>query len=89
MHENTDSSPWPTIRVPIHAVESIKRYKEAEHNLLKDLKRPPTQKELAEKLGISMEKIAGLEDIMDTSLPPYDRATDYLTLQEVLLKNSK
>ena len=46
-----------TIRVPVHMVETINKLKRTQRQLTLELNREPTEEELAEKLGVSVEKI--------------------------------
>ncbi len=46
-----------TIRVPVHMVETINKLARVQRGLTQELNREPTDKELAEKLGITEEKV--------------------------------
>ena len=46
-----------TIRVPVHMVETINKLMRRERGLLQELGREPTEDELAEALGMSVERI--------------------------------
>ena len=46
-----------TIRVPVHMVETINKLARVQRSLTQELNREPTDKELAEKLGISEDKV--------------------------------
>jgi RNA polymerase primary sigma factor len=46
-----------TIRIPVHAVETINKVVRARGELLKELGREPTTKEIGERLGISAAKV--------------------------------
>ena len=46
-----------TIRVPVHMVETINKLMRRERSLLQELGREPTEDELAEAVGMSVEKI--------------------------------
>lgn len=46
-----------TIRVPVHMVETINKLKRIQRQITLELNREPTEEELAEKMGISVEKI--------------------------------
>lgn len=52
-----------TIRVPVHMVEQINRYKKVATQLLHEYGREPTYKEVAEVIGVSPEKIRELAKI--------------------------
>ena len=46
-----------TIRVPVHMVETINKMARTQRQLTQELNREPTEEELAEKLGITVEKV--------------------------------
>ena len=46
-----------TIRVPVHMVETINKLKRTQRQLTLELNREPTEEELAEKMGIPVEKV--------------------------------
>ena len=46
-----------TIRVPVHMVETINKLARIQRQLTQELNREPTDEEIAEKLGISVEKV--------------------------------
>ena len=46
-----------TIRVPVHMVETINKLARVQRQLTQDLNREPTDEEIANKLGISVEKV--------------------------------
>ena len=46
-----------TIRVPVHMVETINKLARVQRQLTQELNREPTDKELADKLGITEEKV--------------------------------
>lgn len=46
-----------TIRIPVHMVETINRFQQAQRRLTQDLGRDPTPEELAAELGEEVEKI--------------------------------
>ena len=47
-----------TIRIPVHMVDVINRLSRASHKLVQELGREPSAQELAEVLGITVEKVA-------------------------------
>lgn len=49
-----------TIRLPVHIVESIYRINKAQRTLAAELNRTPTMEEVAEHLGISVERVESL-----------------------------
>ncbi len=56
-----------TIRVPVHMVETINKTMRTSRMLLQELGREPTSQELADKLGMSLQKV---EEILKTSRDP-------------------
>lgn len=52
-----------TIRIPVHMVETINRQVRAERNLLQELGREPTPQEIADYMGISVEKVVEIQKI--------------------------
>ncbi len=49
-----------TIRIPVHMVELINKYRIVKHNLELKLNHEPTEGEIAEEMGISIEKVQDL-----------------------------
>jgi RNA polymerase primary sigma factor len=52
-----------TIRVPVHMVETIAKYKQVVRRLFQDLGREPLPEEIAVEMGIDVEKIYTIEKI--------------------------
>jgi RNA polymerase primary sigma factor len=52
-----------TIRVPVHMVETIAKYKQVVRRLTQDLGRDPMQEEIAAEMNIDVEKIYQIEKI--------------------------
>ena len=46
-----------TIRVPVHMIETINKIVRTRQQMLKEIGREPTQEEIAEKLGMPLEKV--------------------------------
>jgi RNA polymerase primary sigma factor len=46
-----------TIRVPVHMIETINKLTRASSSLLQEIGREPTPEEIAERMGISLEKV--------------------------------
>ena len=46
-----------TIRIPVHMIENIHKIARTRHQMLHEIGREPTPEELAEKLGMSLEKV--------------------------------
>lgn len=45
-----------TIRIPVHMIETINKFKRIQRKLEQDLERPPTAEEVAKEMGIEVEK---------------------------------
>jgi RNA polymerase primary sigma factor len=52
-----------TIRVPVHMVETIAKYKQVVRRLSQDLGREPLPEEIATEMGLDVEKIYNIEKI--------------------------
>ena len=52
-----------TIRIPVHMVETINKYKKTVRNLSQQLSRKPTDEEIAEKMEVNVEKIHEIKRI--------------------------
>lgn len=52
-----------TIRIPVHMVETISKYKQVHRRLSQDLGRDPLAEEIAIEMGIDVEKIHVIENI--------------------------
>jgi RNA polymerase primary sigma factor len=52
-----------TIRIPVHMVETINKYKKIERELEQKLQRPPNPEEVAKVMGIDFEKAHEIERI--------------------------
>src|SRR3989338_5672428 len=52
-----------TIRIPVHMVETISKYKQTYRRLSQDLGREPLAEEMATEMGIQVEKIHVIENI--------------------------
>ncbi len=52
-----------TIRIPVHMVETINKLIKVSRQLLQDLGREPTPEEIAEVMGISVEKVVEIQTI--------------------------
>lgn len=57
-----------TIRLPIHIVEKLNKLKKAHRELKRDLKRNPTEAELAEALELTVEQLQHLQQVRRQSL---------------------
>ena len=52
-----------TIRIPVHMVETINRLVREQRLLLQELGREPTLEELAERMGVSIERVSEIQKI--------------------------
>lgn len=61
-----------TIRVPVHMVETINKMARIQRQLTLELNREPSEEELAEKMGVSVEKV---REVMKISQEPVSLET--------------
>lgn len=52
-----------TIRIPVHMVETINKLVKVSRQLLQELGREPTQQEIAEEMGITIQKVVEIQKI--------------------------
>ena len=64
-----------TIRIPVHMVETIAKYKQVVRRLSQDLGREPLPSEISTEMGIEIEKVHMIEKI-DQSTASLDKPTD-------------
>ncbi len=57
-----------TIRIPVHMVETIAKYKQVVRRLEQDLGRDPMPEEIASEMGVDVEKIYQIEQINQETL---------------------
>lgn len=57
-----------TIRIPVHMVETISKYKQTHRRLSQDLGREPLAEEIATEMGIPVEKIHIIENISQETI---------------------
>ncbi|KKQ87978.1 MAG: RNA polymerase sigma factor [Parcubacteria group bacterium GW2011_GWF2_38_8] len=57
-----------TIRIPVHMVETISKYKQTYRRLSQDLGREPLAEEIATEMGIPVEKIHTIESISQETI---------------------
>jgi RNA polymerase primary sigma factor len=57
-----------TIRIPVHMVETISKYKQIHRKLSQDLGREPLAEEIATEMGIPVEKIHVIENISQETI---------------------
>ena len=53
------------IRLPVNIVEEVRRTKYQERMLAQALQREPTEKELADQLGVSTQRVAYINSLMN------------------------
>ena len=78
-----------TIRVPVHMVETIAKYKQVVRRLMQDLGREPMPDEIATEMGMDVEKIYQIEkieqDVVSLESPVGDDSDDSKsTLQDFI-----
>jgi RNA polymerase primary sigma factor len=56
-----------TIRIPVHMVETISKYKQVYRRLFQDLGREPMPEEVATEMGVEVEKIHVIEKISQST----------------------
>ncbi len=56
-----------TIRIPVHMVETISKYKQVYRRLFQDLAREPLAEEIATEMGVEVEKIHVIEKISQST----------------------
>ncbi len=56
------SSQGRTIKIPVYVTEIIARYRRCSEELTHKLGRPPTDKEIARRLGLPLNKVKGIEE---------------------------
>ncbi len=57
-----------TIRIPVHMVETISKYKQTHRRLSQDLGREPLAEEIATEMGLPVEKIHVIENISQETI---------------------
>ncbi len=73
-----------TIRIPVHMVETLNKYAQAERQLVQELGREPLPEEIATEMGIEVEKVYQLKKIsqetvsIDTPVGDSDEEDSYL-----------
>jgi RNA polymerase primary sigma factor len=73
-----------TIRIPVHMVETLNKYAQAERQLVQDLGREPLPEEIASEMGLEVEKVYQLKKIsqetvsIDTPVGDSDDEDSYL-----------
>ncbi|MDB5259628.1 MAG: RpoD subfamily polymerase sigma-70 subunit, polymerase primary sigma factor [Candidatus Taylorbacteria bacterium] len=69
-----------TIRVPVHMVETIAKYKQVVRRLSQDLGRDPLPEEIATEMGLDVEKVYNIEkidqDVVSLESPVGDDSDD-------------
>lgn len=64
-----------TIRIPVHMVETIAKYKQVVRRLTQDLGREPLSAEIATEMGVDIEKVYTIEQI-DQATTSLDKPTN-------------
>lgn len=77
-----------TIRVPVHMVETIAKYKQVVRRLMQDLGREPLPDEIATEMGMDVDKIYQIEkieqDVVSLESPVGDDDDGKSTLQDFI-----
>lgn len=77
-----------TIRIPVHMVETIAKYKQVVRRLAQDLGRDPVPEEVAVEMGLEVEKIRQIEQIDQSTVslesPVGDESDDRSTLGDFI-----
>ena len=76
-----------TIRIPVHMVETIAKYKQVSRRLSQDLGRDPLASEIATEMGLDVEKIHNIENIVQDTVSlekPIGDEDDKSTLGEFI-----
>jgi RNA polymerase primary sigma factor len=76
-----------TIRIPVHMVETIAKYKQVSRRLSQDLGRDPLATEIATEMGVEVEKIHNIENIVQDTVSlekPIGDEDDKSTLGEFI-----
>jgi len=77
-----------TIRIPVHMVETIAKYKQVVRRLSQDLGRDPLPEEIATEMGIEIDKVYNIEKIDQSTVsletPIGDSSDDKSTLGEFI-----
>jgi len=76
-----------TIRIPVHMVETIAKYKQISRRLSQDLGRDPLASEIATEMGVEVEKIHNIENIVQDTVSlekPIGDEDDKSTLGEFI-----
>lgn len=77
-----------TIRVPVHMVETIAKYKQVVRRLMQDLGREPLPDEIATEMGMDVDKVYQIEkieqDVMSLEMPVGDDDDGKSTLQDFI-----
>lgn len=60
----------PTVRIPDHMIETVNRVVRTSRQMLPEIGREPTPEELAEKLGMPLEKIHTILKIAKQPISP-------------------
>lgn len=75
-----------TIRLPVHVAEIVNQYKRTTTHLTQELEREPTMEEIAEKMGLKVEKVRSISQVVREtfSLDTIIGDKDEDTLEDVL-----
>lgn len=78
-----------SIRIPVHMNDKIRKYKKAVLDLTFELNREPSEKELAERLGLSLKRIRSIKKaIIKEPISLDTPVTDDLNVQDYIIDKS-
>lgn len=78
-----------SIRIPVHMNDKIRKYKKAVLDLTFELNREPSEKELAERLGVSLKRIRSIKKaIIKEPISLDTPVTDDLNVQDYIVDKS-
>ena len=78
-----------SIRIPVHMNDKIRKYKKAVLDLTFELNREPSEKELAERLGLSLKRIRSIKKaIIKEPISLDTPVTDDLNVQDYIVDKS-
>ncbi|MBX9906925.1 sigma-70 family RNA polymerase sigma factor [Patescibacteria group bacterium] len=87
-----------TIRIPVHMVETMAKYKQVSRRLSQDLGRDPVAEEIATEMGIEVDKVYQIEKIsqdtisLETPIGDEDdrsRLSDFISDDKILLPDQE
>lgn len=78
-----------SIRIPVHMADKIRKYKKTVCDLHKELNREATEKEIAEKMGLTVKKVQGIKkSIIKEPISLDTPVTDDLNVEDYIPDDS-